>query len=32
VRVPTKAILGIAAAVAERLTGTSEKGPKLVKK
>ena len=32
VRVPTKAILGIAAAVAERLTGMPEKGPKLVKK
>ena len=32
VRIPTKAILGLAAAVAERLSQASEKGPKPVKK
>jgi hypothetical protein len=32
VRIPTKAILGLAAAVAERLSQASERGPKPVKK
>jgi hypothetical protein len=32
VRIPTKAILGLAAAVAERLTQAAEKGPKSAKK